>query len=274
MTKLKVTSTLKVPQSFHPELTKDHEIPTQFNFIENVTYSSDGTAVSHNVDFLDNPLFTEHLIHSLQIKEGSSSKYPYGSPVWRAYIAGWAGRQALRVEGDFVECGVDTGILSSMVCQQTDFNNQDRHFYLLDSFEGMDMSLLTNAEKEKDDQHKTYSFYKEHYASNTDNTLTQLHTKIDQFHNIHIIKGYIPETLTQIKAENIAYLSIDLNAVVPEMATIKTLWDRLSIGAVILLDDYTFMGHDPQREAWNQFATEYGQHILTLWTGQGLIIKI
>lgn len=272
MTKLEIVQTLKIPKSYHPDMTDDQIFPAKINYIQNLTYCSDGLGVSHNVDFLKDPDFCQKLAFSLS-HDGEVANHPLGHPIWRAYVAGWAAQQALRIEGDFVECGVDTGILSSFICQQIDFNNKDRDFYLLDSFEGMDMSLLTAEEQQADKDKQTYTIYKDHYKSQTDQTLAKLKSKISQFHNIHIIKGYIPGTLSQIKAEQIAYLSIDLNSVMPEMETIKYLWDRLPVGAVILLDDYTFLGHMPQLNAWNEFADTNQQQILSLWTGQGLIIK-
>ncbi len=272
MTKLKLTNSLHVPKSHHPHLTEDVTVPAPNAFIENARYCSDGVAVAHNVDFIDEPEFVKQAEFSLAYHI-EKPNFPYGMPSWRVYIAGWAAQQALRLDGDFVECGVDTGILSSIVCQRTDFNTHKRDFYLLDSFEGMELDQLTPDEIQQNAQSNLYNIYKQGYQNNSATTFEILKSKIDQFQNIHIIKGYIPETLEHIKTDTIAYLSIDLNAVFPEMATIKFLWDRLTVGAVILLDDYTFSGHAPQKNAWNSFAQDYHQSILPLWTGQGLIIK-
>jgi hypothetical protein len=50
-------------------------------------------------------------------------------------------------------------------------------------------------------------------------------------------------------------------------------WDRLTPGAVVLLDDYSYFGHDCQREAIDSAAMARGAKILSLPTGQGLIIR-
>ena len=39
--------------------------------------------------------------------------------------------------GDFVECGVNKGFLSSAIMEYLDWNSLDRGFYLLDTFAGL-----------------------------------------------------------------------------------------------------------------------------------------
>ena len=84
----------------------------------------------------------------------------------------------------------------------------------------------------------------------------------------------MPDTLSSIDAEQISYLSLDMNCAEPEIAAARQLWPRLVRGAVILLDDYG--GGPPyqrQKNAFDALADEAGFTILTLATGQGLIIK-
>jgi hypothetical protein len=68
-------------------------------------------------------------------------------------------------------------------------------------------------------------------------------------------------------------LSIDLNIVEPEIAAIEHFWPLLSSGAPVVLDDYGFEHHAIQREGMDRFAKAQGVKILTLPTGQGLILK-
>ena len=55
--------------------------------------------------------------------------------------------------------------------------------------------------------------------------------------------------------------------------TIRALWDRITPGAVIVIDDYAFRHHDRQYAMWNAFAEAHGTSVLTVPTGQGLMIK-
>jgi hypothetical protein len=43
-------------------------------------------------------------------------------------------------------------------------------------------------------------------------------------------------------------------------------------GATIVLDDYAFFGSEDQNAMWDEFARKNGQSILTLPTGQGVIV--
>ena len=71
----------------------------------------------------------------------------------------------------------------------------------------------------------------------------------------------------------VAFLHIDMNCAYPERAALEFFWDRLSPGAIVLLDDYAYFGHDRQAEAIGSAAQALGAAVLSLPTGQGLIIK-
>ena len=91
--------------------------------------------------------------------------------------------------------------------------------------------------------------------------------------NVCIIVGAIPETLEQIDTQSVAFLNIDMNCSPPEVAAIRHLWDHLMPGAPVLLDDYAYYGYESQKIGMDAFATERGLSILSLPTGQGLLIK-
>jgi hypothetical protein len=88
-----------------------------------------------------------------------------------------------------------------------------------------------------------------------------------------IIRGTVPETLPQVGASAVAYLSIDMNCVGPEIAAFRHFWPLLSPGALVLLDDYGWAGHEPQRDAFDALSRELGFQILSLPTGQALVSR-
>ncbi|MDC0108602.1 hypothetical protein OAI35_02750 [Paracoccaceae bacterium] len=57
------------------------------------------------------------------------------------------------------------------------------------------------------------------------------------------------------------------------MAAISYFWDKLVVGAPVLLDDYAYKGYEYQKQAMDAFASDYGVSILSLPTGQGLLVK-
>ena len=105
------------------------------------------------------------------------------------------------------------------------------------------------------------------------NVGTEVEREFKEYKNVNIVKGIIPDTLEQVQTTKIAYLSIDLNNVIPEIAAAEYFWDRMMSGGMILLDDYNFKGFEEQHIAFDKFAKERGTQVLSLPTGQGLIIR-
>jgi hypothetical protein len=64
-----------------------------------------------------------------------------------------------------------------------------------------------------------------------------------------------------------------MNCSTPEIAAIEFLWERLVPGAFVLLDDYAYHGYLSQKIAMDRFAQEKEIKILSLPTGQGLLVK-
>jgi hypothetical protein len=57
------------------------------------------------------------------------------------------------------------------------------------------------------------------------------------------------------------------------MESIEVLWSKLTPGAIIVLDDYAFTGYETPHRAWDDFAKSCNLMILTVPTGQGLLIN-
>jgi O-methyltransferase len=91
--------------------------------------------------------------------------------------------------------------------------------------------------------------------------------------NVEVIKGRVPDVLSSLAIDRVAYLHIDMNIAAPEVAAAEHFWDRLVSGAVVVLDDYGSMAHVEQKMGLDEFARARGVTILTLPTGQGLLIR-
>jgi O-methyltransferase len=59
------------------------------------------------------------------------------SLVWRLHTLVLAAKNALNVEGDFVECGVFKGFCSEVILKYLEFQNLPRKAYLYDTFAGL-----------------------------------------------------------------------------------------------------------------------------------------
>lgn len=227
------------------------------------TYAEDGLISQHVSGFMTDERFTD------AYAEGRAG-IPWSGPEeirFRAYVACWAAQHALTLDGDFVECGVASGVLSRTICAYLGFQKLSKKFFLFDTFKGIPISTLTNPVELA----MAIKFNKSHYA---DDLLPLVRQRFSTFENVHVVPGVLPGSLKDAAPPLIAYLSIDMNNAPAEIGAINYLWNRLVTGAVVLLDDYAygpeFMN---QKEAWDAFARSKGVSILTLPTGQGMIIK-
>jgi hypothetical protein len=91
--------------------------------------------------------------------------------------------------------------------------------------------------------------------------------------NVEIIKGSVPDTLPQVHVKKICFLHLDMNAVIPEVMALDFFWEKISKGGVVLFDDYAYQGCHDHKEAHDAWAKKHNVEILSLPTGQGLLIK-
>jgi hypothetical protein len=223
-----------------------------------ITYDTDGLTTSNNCDFINEPRFARAYAAAAATKPWQGFTLQ-----WRTYIVCWFAGLVKDLEGDFVECGVNTGAYSRAVIEYIDFASLPKKFYLLDTYEGLVKGQITEAEK-KAGIDKYLGSYRSVYE--------EVKKTFEGF-NVSIIKGMVPDTLPQCTASKICYLSIDMNVVEPEIAAINYFWDKVVSGGVIILDDYGFPQHVNQKVAFDNFAKSRNVSILTLPTGQGIIIK-
>ena len=66
----------------------------------------------------------------------------------------------------------------------------------------------------------------------------------------------MPHTLTQYTGGSVAFLSIDMNCVAPEIAALDFFYPKLSSGAAIVLDDYGWKNHINQKHAIDRFFSD------------------
>jgi hypothetical protein len=180
---------------------------------------------------------------------------------FRAYVCCWAARQALHIPGDFVECGVNEGWISLTICNLLNFGAVNKQFFLFDTYEGIPPEQIAPEEADRAALHNYPDCYEAAKRS------------FAPFPNAKLVRGRVPDTLTNVDIEKVSYLSIDMNIEYPERAAIEHFWPKLSPGGIVILDDYAFGGYDRQHDSMDEFAAGVGATILTLPTGQGLIIK-
>jgi hypothetical protein len=68
----------------------------------------------------------------------------YASPdrfSWRVHTMIWAAGCALKVPGDFIECGVTLGDMPWIITEALEFERAGKTFYAYDTFEGFDRAI-------------------------------------------------------------------------------------------------------------------------------------
>jgi hypothetical protein len=226
-------------------------------------YDQDGLRSVHDHSFMSDPSFRK------AYKRGVQAAGEYGWH-WRVHIGLWAAKSASRLNGDFVECGVNRGFLASAIMEYLNWDSLGKQFYLLDTFNGIDERFLSEQDlkfgaTDKNIRHLQSGFYVQGAESVREN--------FSQWKNVQIIQGAVPETFGQVAASEIAFLHLDMNCAFPEVAALEYLWDRLGQGALILLDDYAYAGYGVQKAAMDKVANAKGLTIASLPTGQGLLMK-
>ncbi len=217
-----------------------------------------------NPDFLADERFRR--AHACGWTRGGKKTVHIDDNRWILHVALWAANQASLLPGDFVECGVDTGMMSSAICEWVGFNRLDKDFWLFDTFNGIPEAQMSPAERAGIAAWHNQSAYQECFA--------EAQANFAPWPRCRLVRGEVPKSLAAFPSDRaVAYLSIDMNIVQPELAAIEFFWDRLVPGAVILLDDYGWATHAAQKAAFDEFAQRHGTMVLSIPTGQGLIIR-
>jgi O-methyltransferase len=188
---------------------------------KDITYSNDLLYTFHNADFMLEPKFDEAYKMAKEIGGQLLKDYDIQ---WRMHVLCWAGSQASKLEGDFVDCGVFTGFCPRAVMHYVDFQKLDKTYYLMDTFEGMDETVSSEYEMQRNK--------KLGYTAKL-NLYEQVQQTFKGFRT-DIIKGSIPGSLQQVKTKKVCYLSIDMNSVKPEIAALEFFWDKMVSGGLIL----------------------------------------
>lgn len=223
-------------------------------------FNADNLATVTRHDFINSKRFS---------KARNVAERRWGDPgqvrniAWRLNIMLWAYGLALRnpkaKNSIFVECGTGRGYMAAGVADYFAFDEKTPPLYLIDTFTS---HLVVNS------THTCSS--PAHFAySDGDEEVKKY---FSQYHNVNIIKGFIPDALEQLPDLPICFLHIDLNSTTAENAALDRLQNRLVPGAVIIFDDYGGPGGSEQALVHEKFSESANRDLLVLPTGQALIL--
>ena len=228
-------------------------------------YGRDGLYTLHDDRFRQDPGFQRAYARGVKASQGFDPEFE-----WRIHVALWAASMAVRVPGDFVECGVNAGFVSSAIMEWLNWRSVHKNFYLIDTFTGPIFSQYSQGEIARgrvDLARKTLA------AGGYVTDLEHIRANYAEWPNAIVVQGAVPDVLPTLNIPNLAFLHIDLNCAYPERAALEFFWQRLSPGAIVLFDDYTYLGQECQWAAIDEAVGQLSAEVLSLPTGQGLIIK-
>lgn len=169
------------------------------------------------------------------------------------------------IPGDLAECGVFSGASSHLMLAATAKTKKYLHGF--DSFHGLsepksdDLVLIDHVFKWKKhdmifDIKQTHANLKQHQGRYT------------------LYKGWIPDRFSEVSNKIFSLVHIDVDLYEPTMASLEFFYPRLSVGGIIVCDDYGFKSCPGARKAMDSFISDKPESkVIHLTTGQGIIIR-
>lgn len=176
--------------------------------------------------------------------------------IWRLATVAWGAAQGMRLDGDFVEIACYKGVTARIVYEYVGMKDDPgRRYFLYDLFE-----------HDKNMPH--------HHMPEHSNTLyEEVKERFADAPNVVITQGFVPQSLEKACPDKVAFMHLDLNNADAEIGALEVLFERMVPGAVVVLDDYGWLGYRAQKLAEDPWFAKRGYRVLELPTGQGLLIR-
>lgn len=181
----------------------------------------------------------------------------------RCYMISQFCKYAISLDGDVAECGTYTGgtayLLASIMIAKVD---ADKRLHLFDTFQGMPDIAVPER-----DAHAPGDF--------ADTSLDYVRRRLQEFPFVEFHPGFIPDTFAEIANLNrFSFIHIDVDIYPTALECCKWFWPRLTLGGVMIFDDYGFRSYrHAMRAAVDDFFAAIEEKPLVLPTGQAVAIK-
>lgn len=167
-----------------------------------------------------------------------------------------------KIKGDVAEVGVYQGATAEILkrfCLK-----YKRDLYLFDTFEGFASTDIVGIDRGKD----SYDF--------KDTSLEFIKKKLGDDKNIHIKKGYFPESIdNQSRDTSYAFVHIDCDLYKPILESLNFFWPRLQNGGMVAVHDYSSGFWKGAYVAVNEFCENNGitKILIPDWSGTVVLVK-
>jgi len=178
----------------------------------------------------------------------------------RCYVLYTLASQALRLNGEFWECGVykgGTAMLLTALIGQDKASQPSVKLHLFDTFEGMPS---TDAQR---DLHRRGDF--------SDTSLESVKSRVSGGGIAIFHKGLIPDTFSGMEDSKISFAHIDVDIYQSVLDCCSFIYPRLIPGGFIVFDDYGQPSCPGARQAVDAFFEDKPEQPLVLATGQAVV---
>jgi hypothetical protein len=177
----------------------------------------------------------------------------------RKYSAYSLAKSVLWAGGDIAECGAYNGATAHFLALAIRQENEERHLYLFDSFEGLS----------EPGPHDSSYWHAGSLA--VDEAICR--QNLSEFGNVHFLRGWIPDRFAEVAERSFCFVHVDVDLYEPTRASIEFFYERLVPGGMLLCDDYGFVTCPGATRAMEDFFADKPERIVHLATGQGLVTK-
>jgi len=188
---------------------------------------------------------------------------PEWYPKWRLHVVWNTVRSCRHLAGDMVEFGTFRGGTAYIMLRSLELASFRKRLFLYDTFSGIPDVELTDAER--------CNGFVGRYAATS---VARVRGLLQHFQGqVEFRTGLIPESLAADGPESISFIHMDLNSAAPTRHALEWMFPRWQTGGICVLDDYLWEGYEDQRVVVEQFFGARAQAIISIPTGQGIVIK-
>lgn len=198
---------------------------------------------------------------------GETSKYVHLAEPYtlvtpeRLYVLYALALNAVRLHGEFWECGVYKGGTARMLAE---FLASDAppgvRLHLFDTFNGMPKT-------DKDlDLHQEGDF--------SDTSLADVQLRVGNRERVVFHRGWIPETFRDMQNSVVAMAHVDVDIYRSVLDCCEFIYPRLQVGGVMVFDDYGFPSCPGARRAVDEYFANKQESPIVLQTGQAIVIRM
>jgi len=182
-------------------------------------------------------------------------------------------RLVLSLDGCIAECGTFKGLGSFMFChtlREHELGFDGKGFHIFDSFEGLSQPTPEDFIEDASVGSTGQAYMG---AGAFQGVLDQVRNALKEFPAIEYHKGWIPESFKGLPERQYRFVHIDVDLYQPTRDSLEYFYPRLCEGGVIVCDDYAHLQWPGARRALDEYCDPKGIPVLSLTTGQGVIIK-